>query len=148
MAYLADFTTQLIDAVSAQGLACCREYQSVDMGSYGNRPFATAAVEQLRFYDPIPLPEGSALPLTMQMRVRFCAAPDAHEDSAEIFCDTYLLPALMQTGWQLRGMTADAAVFEKEIGRICTVCHLTIEAVVMQQSDAADTENSEEVAAQ
>lgn len=130
MAFLADFTTRFIDALSAEGLPCCREYQSTEIASHGTALFATAAPEQLRFYDPIPTQGGTAFPLTMHMRVRCYAVPETSTAALETLCDAYLLPALIRNGWQLRGITSDAPVFEKEIGRLCMTSHLTIEAVV------------------
>lgn len=141
MAYLADFTQRLIDGLSNEGLTCCREYQSTEINTYESRLFATAAPEQIRFYAPIVTQQGTAFPLTLQMRVRFYALPEHSTAALETLCDTYLIPALNKAGMQLRGLTADAPAFEKEIGRMCMTTHITIEAVATHSPHHSETES-------
>lgn len=146
MAYLADFTQLLIDGLTAEGLPCCREYESTNIMAYENRLFATAALEQLRLDPPIVMPEGTAFPLALQMRVRFFALPEQSTADLESLLDSYLIPALNRAEMQLRGLTAEAIAIDKGIGRMCMTTHITVAAVATHlhvQEDASESEEAE-----
>ena len=118
MAYLEIFLSAVTGRLSDAGLDAVPEYESGMKPVPEDSFFVTAAVTDVRHEPPLPFDGGTALPVTLTLRLRFHCRTGGDAERLSVCWELTVLPALLRMGLAVSAAEFGGTVYDRTLDRL------------------------------
>jgi hypothetical protein len=133
MAYLETFLHGVTNRLSAAGVKALPEYALKLRPVPADTLFVTAAVGELRHEPPMPFAGGTAVPVSLTLRLRFHCRPEDGAEKLSIFWELTVLPLLLGMGLATASAVLGPPVYDRTLDRLVREAQVQIAAAVTQR---------------
>lgn len=128
--YLESLTTQIVDALNADGLCAFTEFSRKLRQLPEKAPFVTAAVSALRLEPPISLRGGQVVPALCTLRFRIHSTPNSNPDRLATIWQSSILPMLLDCGFSVHDAALGPCRFDKTLDRTVREAVVRVSALI------------------
>lgn len=117
MAYLETVAGQIVTALQGDGLTAFTEFELQTAPVPAVPAFVTVSAAEMQTGQPLPCPDGTAVPVTLRLRFRMHGLPGSDPDSLAILWELYILPELIGAGYALKSTELGELKYVKTLDR-------------------------------
>ena len=130
MAYLETITSGITADLQDAGLTAYTEYELQTAAVPNAAQFVTVGIAALKGDMPLSVPNGTAVPTDVRLRVRMHGRAGCDPDQLTMLWELYVLPVLMQSGFALGDMKLSEIRYDKTLDRLLREAEISVPALL------------------